>query len=217
MKKPPYQPQSKSKPALLWKASFARLYQLFKDPSSLRPAAGSSQLPASGGQPLKRPLPRLKGNVYHTMKELLRLFMGAWKQATRPLNPSVRTTYSSLAQCCRNLDQKTAYLHVLTLLEHGFLRAKVRLSHGIQLLLHPDLLVFDTTGAQAPVVPLTHVPAASPPRGGAQVPAPGVAPYPKLGDANAALRQLSDKLSVNSSTFSARRFSSDLIGEKPRH
>lgn len=196
MKKPPYYPASPAKPALSWGKTWARLLQHFKDPSGLRPVPLADEDRAAAGAPrLARALPALKGNVCHTMKEILRLFLKLWADAPRAVNLSLRTTYASLAKLCRNRDAKTAYLHVLALIEHGFLRAKQRLSHGVQLLLHPDLLVFEGTPASAP---LQHLPA---PRAAAR-PARALVRLAPGTDLTAYLWQLADGMRLKFSTES---------------
>jgi hypothetical protein len=157
MKKRPYTLASVAKPTLSWEKTWARLFQFFKDPSALRPLPLSEEdRLVVGASHQQQVLPEVKGNVCHTMKEILRLFLKSWKDAPRAVNYSVRTTYTSLAKLCRNRDPKTAYLHVLALIEFGFLRGKQRLSRGVTLLLNPDLLVFEETST-APA--LSHFPA----------------------------------------------------------
>ena len=144
VKKPAYNPALPRKVRLLWSQSFAKLYQLFKDPSTIKPQAlPEHMLLALGYTRLKRPLPRLKGNVQQTMKEILTIFMKTWNNTKHPINLAIFTNRASLAKRCGNWDPQTAYYHILTLIEHGFLRAKVRTARGLQLLLNPEYLVFD--------------------------------------------------------------------------
>ena len=130
-----------------------RLAQLFKNPASIRPDALPEHLAAVATPTYKFKLPRLKGNVYQTMKEIIAIFMADWRRASRPINIAIRTTRTSLAKRCQNADPKTAYRHILTLIEHGFLRAKVQVRSGLQLLINPDLLVFDASTAQMVATP----------------------------------------------------------------
>lgn len=122
--------------------TFRRLFQLAKDPAPIRPDSPPEHLLALL-PPRKLKTPKLKGNVVHTMKEVLHLFLAGWREAKAEINLAVRTTRAALAKRCQNLDPKTAYRHILALIEHGFLRAKVHVKGGLQLLLNPALIVFD--------------------------------------------------------------------------
>lgn len=140
MKKPLQPPAPVVLPAIRWKETWARLYRLTQDPSPLRPpaprAVRARPAPARG-------IPQLKGNVCQTIKVIMNQYLREAARAPRTAEPSVFTSYAALAEQCFNYDPKTAYLHVLTLLEHGFLLAKVRRSRGVTLVLNPDLFVFD--------------------------------------------------------------------------
>ena len=127
--------------------TWAQLTRLFRNPAPIRPAAAPVHLADHLAPPLKAGIPRLKGNVLHTMKEIVAIFMAEWRHAPRPINVAIRTTRTSLAKRCQNLDPKTAYRHILTLIEHGFLRAKLHVRGGLQLLLNPTLIVFDAAPA----------------------------------------------------------------------
>lgn len=124
--------------------TWAKVTRLFKQPAPIRPDAAPIHL-AEALAPQKAKRPQLKGNVAHTMKEILNIFLANWREAARPINVAIRTTRMSLAKRCQNRDPKTAYRHILTLVEYGFLEAKVRVRGGLQLLINPDLLVWDTT------------------------------------------------------------------------
>ena len=54
-----------------------------------------------------------------------------------------------MAKAGNNRDPKTAYRHILALIEYGFLRAKVQVKGGLQLLLEPALFVFEAAPAVA--------------------------------------------------------------------
>jgi hypothetical protein len=160
-----YRPDSLlTKRRIDYSKTWYRLAQLFKNPASIRPDALPEHLAAVVQPTYKFKLPRLKGNVYQTMKEIIAIFMADWQRATRPIHVAIRTTRTSLAKRCSNADPKTAYRHILTLIEHGFLRAKVQVKGGLQLLINPDVLVFDgatAVGAPAPQAAPKVAPAAS--------------------------------------------------------
>lgn len=206
MHKPPYIPHFSAKTRINYKATWTKLTQLLRNPGPILPAdVPADVLEAFGYRRIKRELPKCKGNVHHTMKEILRIFLAQWEKATRPINLSIRTHRASLAKTCGNRDPQTAYLHILTLIKHGFLRGKVRTGHGLFLLLNPALLVWH--GA-AGVVPVRHVPApgrpaAPEPRAPEPAPAEPLAPPPF--DLLAHLTQLADKLRNTFSPESKRR------------
>ncbi|WP_400194076.1 hypothetical protein [Hymenobacter sp. B81] len=124
-------------------ATWTRLKRLFKNPEPIRPAAVPAHLAALEAPRPKFKLPRLKGNVVHTMKEIINIFLADWRRSTRAINLAIRTTRTSLAKRCDNADPKTAYRHILALIEHGFLRGKAQVRGGLQLLINPALIVFD--------------------------------------------------------------------------
>lgn len=156
MYRPAYNPH---KPFIHYAQTWAQLVRLLKNPAPIRPAAPPAHLAAVLAPPCKQPLPRLKGNVTHTMKEIMNIFLDLWRKAERPINLAIYTSRTALSKRCGNLDPKTSYRHILTLIEQGFLRAKVHVKSGLQLLLHPDLVVFDTRGAAAPVAAAAVLPA----------------------------------------------------------
>jgi hypothetical protein len=139
--------------------TWAQLTRLFKNPAPIRPKQAPAHLAEALAPQVKFKLPRLKGNVWHTMKEIINIFMAEWRTSARPINVAIRTTRTSLAKRCGNLDPKTAYRHILALIEHGFLRAKLHVRGGLQLLLNPDLIVFDAAPA---VVQATMQPSPAP-------------------------------------------------------
>ena len=132
--------------------TWSRLYWLWNNPERIRPDALPEHL-ASMQSVRSFKLPQLKGNVRHTLWEIMTIFFADWRRAQRSINVAIRTTCTSLAKRCSNRDPKTAYRHILTLIEAGFLRAKVQVRSGIQLLINPDLLVFDGTSVRVAPTP----------------------------------------------------------------
>ena len=151
MHRPAFVPKLRIHYAKTW----AQLTRCLKQPALVRPAAVPEhlRLALAPQKTIKRP--QLKGNLVHTIKEIVTLFMADWQRASRPINVAIQTTRTSLAKRCRNLDPKTTYRHVLALIDYGFLRAKVHVKGGLQLLLNPDLIVFDAAPAvqQAALAP----------------------------------------------------------------
>jgi hypothetical protein len=157
-----YRPPFTAKLRINYSKTWAKVTRLFTQPAAIRPDAAPEHL-AEALAPQKTKRPQLKGNVAHTMKEILNIFLANWRQAARPINIAIRTTRTSLAKRCQNRDPKTAYRHILTLIEFGFLRAKVHIRGGLQLLINPDLLVLDaapsvTKAAMAPSFPALETP-----------------------------------------------------------
>lgn len=155
--------------------TWTRLYRLWNNPASIRPAALPEHLEST------RPaysfkLPQLRGNVRHTMWEIMAIFMADWRRSARAITTGIRTTCTSLAKRCSNRDPKTAYRHILTLIEHGFLRAKVHVRSGLQLLINPAVLVFDAAAAAVAPAPQP-APSVAPaaPQAPTSAPAPGLA------------------------------------------
>jgi len=131
------------KPRLDFSKTLSRVAYLFKNPASIRPDAAPAHLAAALEPTYSFKLPLLKGNVFQTLKEIVAIFMKEWRESEKAISVAIRTNRTALAKRCGNLDPKTAYRHILTLIEHGFLRAKVQIKGGLQLLLNPDLLVFE--------------------------------------------------------------------------
>jgi hypothetical protein len=146
-----YRPPFVIKPRINYSKTWAKVARLFKQPASIRPEDAPAHL-AGALAPQKLQRPQLKGNVAHTMKEILTIFLADWREAARPINVAIRTTRMSLAKRCQNRDPKTAYRHILTLIDYGFLRAKVHIRGGLQLLINPDLLVLDAAPAVAKAI-----------------------------------------------------------------
>jgi hypothetical protein len=141
--------------------TLARVAFLFKNPEEIKPDALPVHLAAVMAPTYSFKLPQLKGNVFQTLKEIVAIFIRNWTTADRAINIAIRTTRTSLAKRCGNLDASTAYRHILTLIEHGFLRAKVQVKGGLQLLINPDLFVFE--GGNALSAPVAARTAMSPP------------------------------------------------------
>ncbi|RZK39264.1 MAG: hypothetical protein EOO61_07310 [Hymenobacter sp.] len=141
-----YRPPFVIKPRINYSKTWAKLTRLFKQPASIQPDAAPVHL-AEALAPQKIDRPQLKGNVAHTMKEILAIFLANWREAVKPINVAISTTRMSLAKRCQNRDPKTAYRHILTLIDYGFLRAKVHIRGGLQLLINPDLLIWDVAPA----------------------------------------------------------------------
>ncbi|MDO7875522.1 hypothetical protein Q5H93_12330 [Hymenobacter sp. ASUV-10] len=139
-----------------YRKTWSRVVGLFKNPASIRPDALPAEL-AAQLLPRSLQLPRLKGNVFQTLKEIVTILLAEWRDAPAELSLAIRTTRTSLAKRCGNLDPKTAYRHILCLIHHGFLRAKIQIKGGLQLLLNPELFVFEE-----PAVPSKSRPAAAP-------------------------------------------------------
>ena len=151
MHRPAFVPKLRIHYAKTW----AQLTRCLKQPALVRPAAVPEHLRAALAPQKTIKRPQLKGNLVHTLKEIITIFMADWSRAARPINVAIQTTRTSLAKRCRNLDPKTTYRHVLALIDYGFLRAKVHVKGGLQLLLNPDLIVFDAAPVlvQAAVAP----------------------------------------------------------------
>ncbi|MCA8830551.1 hypothetical protein [Hymenobacter pini] len=159
-----HRPNSFLKRLIDWDKTNGLLSKLFKNPERIRPGALPEHLVGVATASYSFKLPQLRGNVQHTMWQIMSIFLKEWRTAKQPISIGIRTTCTSLAKRCGNKDPKTAYRHILTLIEHGFLRAKVHVRSGIQLLINPDLVVFDAT---APVMapqpqPATNVAPAAP-------------------------------------------------------
>ena len=128
--------------------TWQRLTQLFSQPESIRPAAAPAHL-VDALAPQKFKLPKLRGNVVHTMKEIVNIFIANYQKAAGPISLAIQTTRAALMKRGNNKDPKTPYRHILALIDSGFLRGKVQVKGGLQLLLNPALLVFDAAVAVA--------------------------------------------------------------------
>ena len=138
-----YRPAFTPKLRLNYKKTWARLQSLLNTPSLIRPAALPAHLVDALAPQQTVKLPQLKGNLVHTLKEIVRIFIAEWEAARTAINLAIFTTRTSIAKAGRNRDPKTGYRHILALIEYGFLRGKVQVKGGLQLLLEPTLFVFD--------------------------------------------------------------------------
>ncbi|MVN77826.1 hypothetical protein GO988_15955 [Hymenobacter sp. HMF4947] len=137
-----------SKLRLNYEKTWQTLTRLFKQPGLIKPAKRPEHLEEALA-PQKFKLPKIKGNVVHTMKEIVNIFIANYQKAPGPLNLAIQTTRQGLMKRGNNHDPKTAYRHVLALIEAGFLRGKVQIKGGLQLLINPACLVFDAAPAVA--------------------------------------------------------------------
>jgi hypothetical protein len=144
MHRPPFVPAA-DKPFLNFSKTWAKLYRLIQNPAPIKPQPVPAHLAeaTSGGRKLKLPALNGKGSVTHCLEAIMHLFMAKWSKADKAINLAIYTTRTSLAKRIHKSDPKTAYRHILVLIEAGFLRAKVQVRGGLQLLLNPDILVFE--------------------------------------------------------------------------
>lgn len=151
MHRPPYVPNA-IKPFLNYAKTWSHLRRLLHNSAPIKPQPLPAHLAAATAPTCKQKLPALngKGSVTAAMEAIMQLFMDAWKKADKAINLAIYTTRTSLAKRIYKSDPKTAYRHILVLMEHGFLRAKVQVRGGLQLLLNPDILVFEGGRASGP-------------------------------------------------------------------
>ena len=144
MYKPAFLPDD-SKPFLNFTKTWSKLYRLLQNPAPIAPKPLPAHLAeaTSGGRKQKLPVINGKGSVTNLMEAVMHIFLGKWKESKTAINLAIYTTRTSLAKRIHKKDPKTAYRHILALIEAGFLRAKVQVKGGLQLLLNPDLLVFE--------------------------------------------------------------------------
>ena len=165
-----YRPAFIPKLRLNYAKTWATITRLFERPESIRPPAAPAHL-AEALSPQQLKTPKLKGNVVHTMKEIVNIFIANYQKAAGPINLAIQTTRVGLMKRGNNRDPKTAYRHILALIEYGFLRGKVQVKGGLQLLLNPALFVFDAApavaaAALAPAYPTIPAPVAETPTQG---------------------------------------------------
>lgn len=163
----PVRPAFSAKLRINYLKTWAAHVRALKNPRLVQPDATPEHLLAALAPQKTIKRPQLKGNVVHTAKEILHIFLAEWRRAPRAINLAIRTTRAGLAKRCQNRDPKTAYRHILALVDAGILRAKVHVKGGLQLLLNPDLIVFDASPAQAPASPVValEAPACTPEQG----------------------------------------------------
>jgi hypothetical protein len=144
-----YRPAFIPKLRLNFSKTWAQVLSLVRQPERIAPAPTPAHLvdALSPQQTVKRP--QLKGNLVHTLKEIVRIFIADWTAARTSINIAIKTTRTAMAKAGNNRDPKTAYRHILALIEYGFLRGKVQVKGGLQLLLEPALFVFDAAPAVA--------------------------------------------------------------------
>ena len=158
-----YRPAFVPKLRLNYEKTWAKLLSLLRNPRPLAPAPAPAHLQQALHPQQTVKLPQLKGNLVHTLKEIVRIFIAEWKAARSAINLAIFTTRTAMAKAGSNRDPKTGYRHILALIEYGFLRGKVQVKGGLQLLLEPALFVFDAAPAVAaaavaqPAVPLPTV------------------------------------------------------------
>jgi len=166
-----YRPAFVPKLRLHYAKSWSKLLSLVRQPALIQPAPAPAHLAGALApqQTVKRP--QLKGNLVHTLKEIFRIFIADWTAARTAISFAIRTTRTGLMKCGSNRDPKTAYRHILALIDYGFLRGKVQVKGGLQLLLEPTLFVFHEapggpTAAPAPAQPVPAAPLALSPAQG---------------------------------------------------
>ena len=168
-----YRPAFLPKLRLNYAKTWVRLLSLLRDPHSMQPAPTPAHLVDALAPQKTVKLPQLRGNLAHTLKEIVRIMMAEWKKASTAINLAIFTTRTSIAKAGNNRDPKTGYRHIMALIEYGFLRGKVQVKGGLQLLLNPTLFVFD---AAPKVAQEALVPSSSPePAPAAPSPAQGLA------------------------------------------
>jgi hypothetical protein len=145
----PFGPAFSAKLRINYLKTWAAFTRVIKNLRTVAPDATPEHLRAALAPQKTIKRPQIKGNVVHTAKEILTIFLDLWKRAPKAINLAIRTTRAGLAKRCQNRDPKTAYRHILALVDAGILRAKVHVKGGLQLLLNPALIVFDAAPAQA--------------------------------------------------------------------
>lgn len=168
-----YRPAFVPKLRLNYSKTWAKLLQFVRQPHLIAPAPTPRHLvdALSPQQTIK--IPQLKGNLVHTLKEIVRIMMANWSSARTAINLAIFTTRTAMAKAGNNRDPKTAYRHILALIEYGFLRGKVQVKGGLQLLLEPALFVFDAAPAVAQAALAPNYPSLATPV--AESPAQGLA------------------------------------------
>ena len=154
-----YRPAFTPKLRLNYAKTWAQLLRLVREPRLIAPAPTPAHLVDALLPQQTVKLPQLKGNLVHTLKEIVRIFIAHWTAARTSINLAIQTTRTAMAKAGNNRDPKTAYRHILALIEYGFLRGKVQVKGGLQLLLAPALFVFDAAPAVAQAALAPHYPA----------------------------------------------------------
>ena len=138
-----YRPAFVPKLRMNYQKTWANVMRLLDKPSLIKPEPAPAHLEAFLHPQQTVKLPQLRGNLVHTLKEIVRIMMAEWAGARSAINLAIFTTRTSIAKAGRNRDPKTGYRHIMALIEYGFLRGKVQVKGGLQLLLNPALFVFD--------------------------------------------------------------------------
>lgn len=157
-----YRPAFTPKLRLNYSKSWKNVLRFVNNPKLIAPAPTPAHLVDALAPQQTVKLPQLKGNLVHTLKEIVRIFIANWTAARTSINIAIYTTRTSMAKAGNNRDPKTAYRHILALIEYGFLRGKQQVKGGLQLLLNPALFVFDAAKsvADAALTPSYPTPAA---------------------------------------------------------
>lgn len=166
-----YRPAFIPKLRLNYAKTWAKLLSLLRDPRPIQPAPTPAHLVEALAPQKTVKLPQLRGNLAHTLKEIVRIMIAQWTAARTAINLAIFTTRTSIAKAGNNRDPKTGYRHIMALIEYGFLRGKQQVKGGLQLLLEPALFVFDaaksvTDAALAPSLPQPVAPVAPTPAQG---------------------------------------------------
>jgi hypothetical protein len=147
-----YRPAFSAKLRLNYAKTWAAVLRFVREPRLIAPAPTPAHLVEALCPQQTIKLPQLKGNLVHTLKEIVRIFIANWTAARTPINLAIQTTRAAMAKAGNNRDPKTAYRHILALIDYGFLRGKVQVKGGLQLLLEPALFVFDAAPGVAAAV-----------------------------------------------------------------
>jgi hypothetical protein len=156
-----YRPAFVPKLRMNYKKTWANVKRFIAQPALIKPEPAPAHLQEFLHPQQTVQLPQLRGNLVHSLKEIVRIMMNEWENARTAINLAIRTTRTSIAKAGSNRDPKTGYRHIMALIEYGFLRGKVQVKGGLQLLLNPALFVFDAARvvaaaaleALAPAVP----------------------------------------------------------------
>jgi hypothetical protein len=138
-----YRPAFVPKLRMNYEKTWANVKRLIAQPALIKPAAAPAHLEEALHPQQTIKLPQLRGNLVHSLKEIVRIMMNQWSNARTAINLAIMTTRTSIAKAGSNRDPKTGYRHIMALIEYGFLRGKVQVKGGLQLLLNPALFVFD--------------------------------------------------------------------------
>lgn len=144
-----YRPAFVPKLRLNYAKTWSNVLKYVRNPKLIAPAPTPAHLVDALHPQQTVKIPQLKGNLVHTLKEIVRIMLANWNASRTAINLAIFTTRTAMAKAGNNRDPKTAYRHILALIEYGFLRGKVQVKGGLQLLLEPALFVFDAAPAVA--------------------------------------------------------------------